>query len=119
MVRDGDTWKSASYEAAFERLAMLVEGVRDRHGPHSFAAYGGNMAGKDSALSPYSGLVLASSGIHQGFSLGTVDPPPKDLSALLMFRNGWKIPLPDLYRTELFVLFCGNPAAPKGSIFFH
>src|SRR3546814_14310546 len=31
MVRDGDTWKSASYEAAFERLAMLVEGVRDRH----------------------------------------------------------------------------------------
>src|SRR3546814_7950700 len=37
MVRDGDTWKSASYEAAFERLAMLVEGVRDRHGPHAFA----------------------------------------------------------------------------------
>src|SRR3546814_16043239 len=30
MVRDGDTWKSASYEAAFARLAMLVEGVRDR-----------------------------------------------------------------------------------------
>src|SRR3546814_19352356 len=44
MVRDGDTWKSASYEAAFERLAMLVEGVRDRHGPHAFAAYGGNMS---------------------------------------------------------------------------
>src|SRR3546814_13264517 len=59
MVRDGDPWKSASYEAAFERLAMLVEGVRDRHGPHAFAAYGGNMAGKDSALSRYSGLMLA------------------------------------------------------------
>src|SRR3546814_12611707 len=65
MVRDGDTWKSASYEAAFERLAMLVEGVRDRHGPHAFAAYGGNMAGKDAALSRHSGLMLASSGIQQ------------------------------------------------------
>src|SRR3546814_524655 len=119
MVRDGDTWKSASYEAAFERLAMLVEGVRDRHGPHAFAAYGGNMAGKDSALSRYSGLMLASSGIQQVYSSGTVDQHPKNLSAMLMFGNEWKIPVPDLDRTDLFVIFGGNPAASKGSIFSH
>src|SRR3546814_2989131 len=104
MVRDGDTGKSASYEAVFERLAMLVEGVRDRHGPHAFAAYGGNMAGKDSALSRYSGLMLASSGIQQVYSSGTVDQHPKNLSAMLMFGNEWKIPVPDIERTDLFVI---------------
>src|SRR3546814_10875615 len=105
MVRDGDTWKSASYEAAFERLAMLVEGVRDRHGPHAFAAYGGNMAGKDSALSRYSGLMLASSGIQQVYSSGTVDQHPKNLSAMLMRSEEHTSELQSLMRIS-YAVFC-------------
>src|SRR3546814_6307458 len=77
------------------------------------------MAGKDAALSRYSGLMLASSGIQQVYSSGTVDQHPKNLSAMLMFVNEWKIPVPDLDRTDLFVIFGGNPAASKGSIFSH
>ena len=119
MIRDGSVWKSASWEAAFDRLEMLVEGVRSRHGPHAFAAYGGNMAGKDATLSRYSGLMLATSGIQQVYSSGTVDQHPKNLSAMLMFGNEWKIPIPDLDHTDLFVIFGGNPAASKGSIFSH
>lgn len=119
MVRDGGEWKSASWDAAFARLEELVEGVRARHGPDAFAAYAGNMAGKDSALSRYSGLMLATSGIRQVYSSSTVDQHPKNLSAMLMFGNEWKIPIPDLDRTDLFVIFGGNPAASKGSIFSH
>ncbi|WP_257539170.1 molybdopterin-dependent oxidoreductase [Sphingobium sp. CFD-1] len=119
MVRDGTEWKSASWDGALERLEMLAEGVRDRHGPHAFAAYGGNMAGKDATLSRYSGLMLATSGIQQVYSSGTVDQHPKNLSAMLMFGNEWKIPIPDLDNTDLFVIFGGNPAASKGSIFSH
>src|SRR3546814_20612320 len=77
------------------------------------------MAGKDSALSRYSGLMLASSGIQQVYSSGTVDQHPKNLSAMLMFGNEWKIPVPDLDRTDLFVIFGGNPDASKGSLFSH
>lgn len=119
MVRDGDEWKSASWDAALERLEILAERVRDRHGPHAFAAYGGNMAGKDATLSRYSGPMLATSGIRQVYSSSTVDQHPKNLSALLMFGNEWKIPIPDLDHTDLFVIFGGNPAASKGSIFSH
>lgn len=119
MIRDGNEWKSASWEAAFDRLETLVERVRGRHGPHAFAAYGGNMAGKDATLSRYSGLMLATSGIQQVYSSGTVDQHPKNLSAMLMFGNEWKIPIPDLDHTDLFVIFGGNPAASKGSIFSH
>lgn len=119
MVRDGSEWKSASWDAALERLEELAQGVRDRHGPHAFAAYGGNMAGKDAVLSRYSGLMLGTSGIQQVYSSGTVDQHPKNLSAMLMFGNEWKIPVPDLDNTDLFVIFGGNPAASKGSIFSH
>lgn len=119
MIRNGGEWKSASWDAAFDRLDMLVEGVRARHGPDAFAAYGGNMAGKDATLSRYSGLMLATSGIRQVYSSGTVDQHPKNLSALLMFGNEWKIPIPDVDHCDLFVIFGGNPAASKGSIFSH
>ncbi len=119
MVRDGSEWKSASWDAALERLEELADGVRNRYGPHAFAAYGGNMAGKDATLSRYSGLMLATSGIQQVYSSGTVDQHPKNLSAMLMFGNEWKIPIPDLDNTDLFVIFGGNPAASKGSIFSH
>lgn len=119
MVRDGSEWKSASWDEALGRLEELAERVRDRHGPDAFAAYGGNMAGKDATLSRYSGLMLATSGIKQIYSSGTVDQHPKNLSAKLMFGNEWKIPIPDLDNTDLFVIFGGNPAASKGSIFSH
>ncbi|MFM6831569.1 MAG: molybdopterin-dependent oxidoreductase, partial [Novosphingobium sp.] len=111
MVREGSEWKSASWDAALERLEELAQGVRNRHGPHAFAAYGGNMAGKDSTLSRYSGLMLQASGIQQVYSSSTVDQHPKNLSAMLMFGNEWKIPIPDLDNTDLFVIFGGNPAA--------
>lgn len=119
MVRDGSEWKTASWDAALERLEELAQGVRNRHGPHAFAAYGGNMAGKDATLSRYSGLMLQASGIRQVYSSSTVDQHPKNLSAMLMFGNEWKIPIPDLDNTDLFVIFGGNPAASKGSIFSH
>jgi anaerobic selenocysteine-containing dehydrogenase len=119
MVRDGDTWKTASWDGAFERLAQLAEGVRERHGPNAFAAYGGNMAGKDTTLSRYSWLMLETAGIQQVFTSSTVDQFPKNLSSLLMFGNEWRIPIPDLDNCDLFLIFGGNPAASKGSIFSH
>lgn len=119
MVRDGDVWKSASWDGALERLEELAAAVRNRHGNDAFAAYGGNMAGKDAAISRYSALMLMTSGIRQVYSSGTVDQHPKNLSAKLMFGNEWRIPVPDLDNTDLFVIFGGNPAASKGSIFSH
>lgn len=44
MIRDGQTWREASWAAAFERIEQLVQGVRQRHGSDAFAFYGGNMS---------------------------------------------------------------------------
>lgn len=119
LIRDGSEFHEVSWDAAFERLESLASQVRERHGPDAFAAYGGNMAGKDATLSRYSGLLFRASGITRIFSSSTVDQHPKNVSALLMFGNEWRIPIPDVDRTDLFVILGGNPAASKGSIFSH
>ncbi len=119
MLRTGGEFREVSWEEAFAHLEKLVAGVRRAYGPNAFAAYGGNVAGKDATLSRYTGLLFATSGIQQIYSSGTVDQHPKNVSALLMFGDEWKIPIPDVDRTDLFLIMGGNPAASKGSIFAH
>jgi anaerobic selenocysteine-containing dehydrogenase len=35
MIRDGTTWREASWDEAFERIELLAAGVRERHGPEA------------------------------------------------------------------------------------
>jgi anaerobic selenocysteine-containing dehydrogenase len=119
MLREGTQWREASWEAAFERIEELATGVRERHGPKAFAFYGGNMSGKGFDSSRYLSLFIRQAGFAQRFSSSSVDQLPKNLTSFLMYGDMWKIPVPDIDRTDLFVIMGGNPAASKGSIFSH
>lgn len=119
MIRDGHQWREASWDEAFERCETLIQGVLERHGRDAFAAYLGNMIAKCFGLNRYVGEFLGLSRIGNIYSSSTVDQQPKNLSCQLMYGDMWKIPIPDLDNTHLFVLFGGNPAASKGSIFAH
>ena len=119
MVRDGDQWREASWPAAFERIEKLVAGVRGRHGPDAFAFYGGNMSKGGFDTSRYLALFVRQGRFAQRFSSSSVDQLPKNVSNHLMYGDMWKMPIPDIDRTDLFVILGGNPAASKGSIFAH
>lgn len=119
MIRDGAQWREASWEEAFERIETLVAGVRERHGQEAFAFYSGNMSkgGFDGAR--YTMLLARLGRFAQRFSSSSVDQLPKNVSNFLMYGDMWKMAIPDVDRTDLFVIFGGNPAASKGSIFAH
>ena len=119
MVRTGDQWQSASWEAAFERIEELAEGVRAHHGPDAFAFYSGNMSKSGFDTSRYTTLLVRQGHFAQRFSSSSVDQLPKNVSNFLMYGDMWKMPIPDIDRTDVFVIFGGNPAASKGSIFAH
>jgi len=53
------------------------------------------------------------------YSSSTIDQQPKNLSSMLLYGDMWKIPVPDVDNTDLFVIFGANPSASKGSIFSH
>lgn len=119
MIRDGQQWREASWPAAFERIEQLVQGVRERHGPDAFAFYGGNMSKSGFDTSRYLALFVRQSRFAQRFSSSSVDQLPKNVSNHLMYGDMWKMPIPDIDRTDLFVILGGNPAASKGSILSH
>lgn len=119
VVRDGTTWREVSWDAAFQRIDELAQGVRQRHGPKAFAFYGGNMNKGGFDTSRYMMLMVRQAGFAQRFSSSSVDQLPKNVSTFLMYGDMWKMPIPDIDHTDLFVILGGNPAASKGSIFSH
>lgn len=119
MIRDGDQWREASWEAAFERIEALAAGVRERHGQEAFAFYSGNMSKGGFDTSRYTALLVRQGRFAQRYSSSSVDQLPKNVSNFLMYGDMWKMAIPDIDRTDLFVIFGGNPAASKGSIFSH
>jgi anaerobic selenocysteine-containing dehydrogenase len=119
MIRDGDQWREASWPAAFERIEQLASQVRECHGPDAFAFYGGNMSKGGFDTARYLMLFVRQGRFAQRFSSSSVDQLPKNVSNHLMYGDMWKMPIPDIDRTDLFVILGGNPAASKGSIFAH
>lgn len=119
MVREGSEWREASWSTAFGRIEELVTGVRERYGPDAFAFYGGNMSKGGFDTARYLALFVRQGRFAQRFSSSSVDQLPKNVSNFLMYGDMWKMPIPDIDRTDLFVILGGNPAASKGSIFSH
>jgi anaerobic selenocysteine-containing dehydrogenase len=116
MIRDGDQWREATWDEAFQRCAELLHPVLAEHGVDAVTAYLGNPLAHAFDLGRYVGVLIGMSGIPMVYSAGTVDQWPKNLSSYLMYGGMWKIPVPDIRRTDFMVLMGANPHASQGSL---
>lgn len=116
MVRDGDQWREVTWEEAFDRCTELLRPVVEQHGIEAVTAYVGNPLAHNMSLSRYIGILIGMSGIPMIYSAGTVDQWPKNVSSHLMYGGMWKIPVPDIRRTDFFVVMGANPHASQGSL---
>ncbi len=116
MIREGDTWREATWDEAFARCEELIHGVLERDGISAFTAFIGNPVGHSFTLGRYMPLFIGQSGMPHIYSSGTVDQWPKNVSSILMYGNQWKIPAPDIQRTDYLVCMGGNPQASGGSL---
>jgi len=104
-------WREALAEAA-ERLRA----IRAAHGNRSVAMYIGNPAVHNTGLLLGGDLLRRSLHTISRFSASTVDQVPKQLSSWLLYGHQFLFPLPDVDRTELFVILGANPLASNGSL---
>ena len=88
----------------------------DRHGITAATAFIGNPVGHSFTLGRYMPLFIGQSGMPHIYSSGTVDQWPKNVSCILMYGNMWKIPAPDIQRTDYLICMGGNPQASGGSL---
>lgn len=110
---------TASWEEAWSRCEELMGAVRDRHGIGAVTAYIGNPAAHNYSISRYVGLFMGLAGLPMIYSAGTVDQWPKNLACWLMYGHQWRIPAPDIERTDFMVVQGANPHASQGSLLAH
>src|SRR5918995_4636929 len=116
LVRDGDDWREVGWTEAFRRCSELLDPVIAEHGIAAVTAYVGNPLAHNFSLGRYVGILIGMSGIPMIYSAGTVDQWPKNVSSHLMYGGMWRIPVPDIPRTDLLVVMGANPHASQGSL---
>ncbi|MDA0978096.1 MAG: molybdopterin-dependent oxidoreductase [Proteobacteria bacterium] len=116
MVREGNDFREASWQEAFERINAGLGEVIEHHGPESVAVYIGNPSAHNVGLGMGLGIFAGALGSPHIYSAGSVDQLPKQLASELMFGNGMAIPVPDITGTDYLLMLGANPIVSNGSL---
>ncbi|MEM6731399.1 MAG: molybdopterin-dependent oxidoreductase, partial [Myxococcota bacterium] len=114
--RTENGWEEISWSEAY---ALAIDGltrVRDDHGAQALGTYLGNPNAHNMHTLLYGPFLQRSLGTKQRFSATSADQLPKQLTADLMFGGSLNIPIPDVDRTQFFLILGANPMVSNGSL---
>ncbi len=116
MRRDGDTWTELGWDEALDYVAARLREVQARHGPDSVAVYQGNPSVHNSGTLLSAGGFVRALGSRSRYSATSMDQLPHHFAAAEMFGHPLMLPIPDIDRTDYFLMLGANPLASNGSI---
>ena len=105
-----------SWEEAFTEAADRLHELQERHGKNAVAVYGGNPQAHNHGAAMMSQALYAALGTKNRFDANSQDANPKLYAALLMYGNLAALTIPDIDRTDYFLVLGANPAASNGSV---
>jgi len=114
--RVGNRFEPIAWDEAFDHVASRLRDIDDRLGGDSIATYLGNPTVHNS------GSLLSSRGFlrllrtRNRFSATSVDQLPHHVAATHMFGHPMLLPVPDVDRTDFFLIMGANPLVSNGSI---
>ncbi len=114
--RTGDRWEPIEWDAAFDLVAERLKAVVAEHGDDAVAIYQGNPSVHNSGTTLSAGGFLRALRTRNRFSATSVDQLPHHRAALEMFGHPLLLPIPDVDRTDYFLVMGANPLASNGSI---
>jgi len=115
MKRVATGWVEISWEEAFDEVEANLKRIRREQGGEALAVYIGNPTVHTPALLMVPAFVHAL-GAKQRFSATSVDQLPTMVANQQLFGHQLLFPVPDLDRTDFFLIVGGNPAASNGSL---
>ncbi|WP_242909785.1 molybdopterin-dependent oxidoreductase [Actinomadura terrae] len=116
MIREGERWREASWDEAFQAVERGLTSVIEAHGREAVAAYFGNPTFHTMGGIFYRGPLAEALGTTNLYSASTIDQIPKHVAVGLMFGNSLAISVPDLDRTDFLLVIGANPAESHGSL---
>lgn len=113
--RTENGWQKISWAQAYKEVTQNLKKIQDKHGNDAVALYLGNPVVHN--YGSIFGLLFAKS-LHtkNRYSASTVDQVPHHLVGLKMFGNALLLPVPDIDRTDFFLIMGANPAVSNGSL---
>ncbi len=114
--RDGTTWTELGWDEALDEVAARLREVQAKHGPHSVAVYQGNPSVHNSGTLLSAGGFVRALGSRSRFSATSMDQLPHHFAAAEMFGHPLLLPIPDIDRSDYFLMLGANPLASNGSI---
>lgn len=114
--RVGEDWVEISWDEAIELVASSLEQVRAKHGDSGFGVYLGNPSVHNYGILTHGPQLLKALKTPNRFSASSVDQWPHQMAAWAMYGHQFMVAVPDLDRTQYFLMLGANPLASNGSL---
>jgi anaerobic selenocysteine-containing dehydrogenase len=116
-VRRTDSgWEQISWAEAFDEVARNIKAIQAQHGNNAVAIYLGNPNVHNLGSILGSPPFVRSLKTKNRYSATSVDQLPHHFAAYFMFGHQLLLPIPDVDRTQYFLMLGANPIASNGSL---
>ncbi len=105
-----------SWEEALQSTAEKLVEITQRYGVHSLGIYLGNPSVHNYGMLTHQGNLFRHFRTNNRFSATSVDQLPHHLVSLWLFGHKLMFPIPDIDRSDYFLMLGANPVASNGSI---
>jgi anaerobic selenocysteine-containing dehydrogenase len=109
-------WQRLGWDEAFDEVTQNLKRIHAKYGRNSIATYLGNPTVHNYGALLFAPGFIRSLHTRNRFSATSVDQLAHHLSAYLMFGHQLLLPVPDLDRTNFFLILGANPAVSNGSM---
>ena len=109
-------WEELSWDDALDLTAQRLFEIARAHGPDAVATYLGNPNVHNLGSLTHGSRMLGPLRTKNRYSATSVDQLPHQLLAFLMYGHQLLLPIPDVDRTDYFLVLGANPLASNGSL---
>lgn len=109
-------WQEISWEEALDATARRLVEISARHGVNAIGIYMGNPTVHNYGMMTHQGSLFRHFRTDNRFSATSVDQLPHHLASLWLFGHKLLFPIPDIDRTDYFLMLGANPLASNGSL---
>jgi anaerobic selenocysteine-containing dehydrogenase len=114
--RTATGWTEIDWDAAYDLVADRLAAVRTEHGANAVGVYLGNPSVHSLGAMTHGLAFFGMLRTRSRFSATSADQLPHQLAAHQMYGHQVLLPIPDLDRTDYFLVFGANPLVSNGSI---
>src|SRR5207249_1646953 len=114
--RTAHGWERIGWDEAFDEVASRLRAIQRQHGDNAVGAYLGNPSVHNYGTLLFGPPLLKALHTRNRFSATSLDQLPHQFVSALLFGHQLLLPVPDVDRTDFFVIMGGNPLVSNGSL---